>query len=205
VIEDLQNLRHPLISAPIGFGFGLCESESELKIGRLYHAEGGSLAEVLLSQPPWWTPTAKARAVVGMALALRFAHSFGLLHGGLNSGNVLFDGKKRLQIVDFSGMRPGADTAGGFSGDGWTPRADISGFAKLLFEIVVGCPAGIPGFVSEMIDEGLCPRSDRELSFIAIIEALKKNDFQIVAGVEAAEVTSFVEWIESGEQSGEWK
>jgi hypothetical protein len=43
--------------------------------------EGGSLAEVLVTKPEWWTSTAKAKAVAGFALGLRFAHSFGLIHG----------------------------------------------------------------------------------------------------------------------------
>jgi hypothetical protein len=47
-IENLSNLRHPLISQTIGFGFS--EGERKLKIGRL-HAAGGSLAEVVSSNP----------------------------------------------------------------------------------------------------------------------------------------------------------
>jgi hypothetical protein len=83
----LSNLRHPLIAAPIGFTL----SPRELKIGRL-HAVGGSVAEIVSAGSAWWTPTAKAEAGVGIALALRFTHGLGLLHGGLNGDNVLFDG-----------------------------------------------------------------------------------------------------------------
>jgi serine/threonine protein kinase len=103
-IENLSNLRHPLIAAPIGIAFW--EGEGKLKIGRL-HGAGGSLAEAISSNPVWWTPTAKAEAVVGIALALRFAHGLGLLHGDLNSGNLLFDGGGRIQIADFHPMRRG--------------------------------------------------------------------------------------------------
>jgi hypothetical protein len=109
-IENLSNLRHPLICKTIGFAFS--EAEGKLKIGRL-HAAGGSLADVVSSKPAWWTPTAKAEAVVGVALALRFAHELGLLHGGLNSWTVLFDGGGRIQIADFRPMR----RDGGFSGE----------------------------------------------------------------------------------------
>jgi hypothetical protein len=90
-MENLSNLRHPLISKTIGFTL----AEGKLKVGRL-HAAGGSLAEVVSSKPAWGTPTAKAEAVVGIALALRFAHGLGLLHGGLKSENVLFDGGGRI-------------------------------------------------------------------------------------------------------------
>jgi hypothetical protein len=77
-------------------GEGRCEGAAEeegkgkLKIGRL-HSAGGSLAEVISAGPAWWTPTAKAEAIVGIMLALRFAHGLGVRHSGLNSGNVLFD------------------------------------------------------------------------------------------------------------------
>jgi hypothetical protein len=217
-IENLSNLRHPLIAAPIGFAF----CEGQLKIGRLY-AAGGSLAEVVSSNPAWWTPTAKAEAIVGIALALRFAHGLGLLHGDLNSGNVLFDSGCRIQLADFGPMR----RDGGFSGEldeegdweAWSPCADVSGFAKLLFEIVTGrpppstakaegdeeliLPPDVPGFVSEIIEGRLRPIVGRELSFIAIFETLKKNGFHIVAGVECNEVSAFVSGVESAVQSGE--
>jgi serine/threonine protein kinase len=211
-IENLSNLRHPLISKTIGFGL----SPRGLKIGRL-HAAGGSLAEVVLSNPAWWTPTAKAEAVVGIALALRFSHGLGLLHGGLNSGNVLFDGGGRIQLADFHLMR----RDGGFSGEGegWSPQTDVSAFAMLLFEIVAGHPSpspsaakadgeailppGVPAFVSEIIEGGLRPITGSELSFIAIFETLKNNDFRIVAGVDSEEVSAFVSRVESAAESHE--
>jgi hypothetical protein len=215
-IENLSNLRHPLIAAPIGFGFS--EGEGKLKIGRV-HAAGGSLAEVVSAGPAWWTPTAKAEAVVGIALALRFAHGLGLLHGGLNSWNVLFDGGGRIQIADFRPMR----RDGGFSGEreGWSPRADVSAFAMLLFEIVAGhplpppsaakadweviLPPGVPAFVSEIIEGGLRRSARGELSFIGICETLEANDFRIVAGVASDEVSAFVSGIESAAPSGKSK
>jgi hypothetical protein len=221
-IENLSNLRHPVIAAPIGFAFS--EGEGQLTIGRL-HLAGGSLAEVVSSNPAWWTPTAKAEAIVGIALALRFSHGLGLLHGGLNAGNLLFDDVGRLQIADFSPMR----RDGGFSGkgEGWSPRADVSAFAMLLFEIVAGhpwpsplpprqpraakaeaegeviLPPDVPGFVSEIIEEGLWPIAERELSFIDIFATLKANAFRIVAGVDSDEVSAFVRRIESTAQSSE--
>jgi hypothetical protein len=40
---------------------------------------------VLSNLPGWWTPTAKAKVVAGIALALRFAHGLGLLYGALKA------------------------------------------------------------------------------------------------------------------------
>jgi hypothetical protein len=211
-MANLSNLRHPLIAAPMGFAL----SEGTLKIGRL-HAAGGSLAEVVSAGPVWWTPTMKAKAVVGIALALRFAHGLGLLYGGLKARNILFDGGERIQIADFSPMLRGRDR--GFSGEGWSPQADVSAFAMLLFEIVTGSlspllraaktdeevilPPDIPAFVSEIIKGGLRPIAVGELSFIGICESLKANDFRIVAGVDSDEVSAFINRVESAAQSGE--
>jgi serine/threonine protein kinase len=104
-IDNLLNLRHPLIAPLIGFvspvGSG---RRRELKIARL-RASGGSLADIVANSPAWWTPTAKAKAVVWIALALRFAHALGLLHGAVKADNVLFDADRRIQIADFSAMR----------------------------------------------------------------------------------------------------
>jgi hypothetical protein len=136
-IENLSNLRPPLIAGPIGLEFS--EVEGQLKIGRL-HAAGRSLAGVVLARRGLWTPTAKAEAVVGIALVLRFVHGLGLLHGGLKAINDLFDGGGRFQIVDFNPMR----RDGGFSGDDWTPRVDVSAFAMLLVKIIAGYPLSLP-------------------------------------------------------------
>jgi hypothetical protein len=82
---------------------------------------------------------------------------------------------------------------GGFSGerDGeeWSPRADVSAFAMLLFEIVgghpwpppsaakaaweVSLPPDVPAFVSVIIEGGLRLRPGRKLSFIPLFESLR--------------------------------
>jgi serine/threonine protein kinase len=112
-IANLVDLRHPLIVSPIGFAEST--APRRLKIARPY-AAGGSLAEVLSDAPPWWTPTAKAKAIAGIALGLRFAHSLGLLHGGLKASNVLFDADRRIQIADFSPIRLQTGDTEPFSG-----------------------------------------------------------------------------------------
>jgi serine/threonine protein kinase len=215
-IEHLINLGHPCICAPIGFVFPIASgSPQELKIVRLY-LEGCSLAEVISVNPVWWTSTVKAKAIAGIVLALRFAHSLGLLHGGLTASNIFFDSNDRIQIVDFKRIVLKVDEnkgeegtkLGGFSGTGWTPITDVHAFALLLFDIVVGRPAngeplvptGIPNFVSRIIKSVLSPVSRSKYSFHDIFELLKQNDFQIEEGVDSAEVSAFVSWVESAEQ-----
>jgi serine/threonine protein kinase len=215
-IERLINLGHPSIAAPIGFVFPIeSDSPQELKIVRLYF-EGCSLAEVLRVDPVWWTSTVKAKAIAGIVLGLRFAHSLGLVHGNLTMNNILYDSDYCIQIVDFNAIALEVDKSeneevtpfGGFSGKGWTHERDIQAFASILFELVFGrplqdeasIPTGIPNFVSMIIESGLSPLSRLSYSFNTILKILKKNDFQIEDDVDSAEAAAFVSWAQSAEQ-----
>jgi serine/threonine protein kinase len=206
-IEHLINLCHPCIAVPIGFVFG--SGSRELKVVGLY-SESESLSEVIATSPAWWTPTAKAKAVAGLVLGLRFAHSFGLIHGCLTTHNIVFDSDHHIQITDFlSNLSKRASC--GFSKEGWNPDTDVRVFASLLFEIIVGrpaseevsVPADVPTFVSDRIEAGRSGKSRRLSSFWDIFETLKRHDFEIVAGVDSADVLSFVGWVELLEKSRE--
>jgi serine/threonine protein kinase len=226
-MENQMNLRHPMIGPLIGCVFGDESSGMiELKTMRLY-ADGseGSLADVLLNEPVWWTPTAKAKAIVGIALGLRYAHGHGLLHGSVKASNILFDGNHRIQIADFSPIRLYNGSVAPFSGaEGaeWSPAIDISGFASLLSAIAVDrtanssissiCAmddplhnASVPAFIRTIIEMGQSPKSHDKLSFIEIINRLKANNFEISPGVDTENVSTFVTWIESSEETGEWE
>jgi serine/threonine protein kinase len=214
-IENFINLRHPCIAAPIGFVFPIesC-SRRELKIVRLY-LEGWSLLDEVSVRPVWWTSTVKAKAVAGIVLALRFAHSLGLVHGHLTTSNILFDSDHCIHIVDFHSIVLEVDRiesekkteVESFSGEEWTPKNDIQAFASILLELLFGrpphgetsIPTGIPDFVSTMIESGLSPLSGTSCSFNTILDILKQNDFQIEDGVNSAEVSAFVSWVESAE------
>jgi serine/threonine protein kinase len=206
-----MNLRHPCISGTIGV---VHQSPlRNLEIVRKYSV-GGSLSEVISTSPEWWTPTAKAKAIVFIVLSMRFAHSFGLLHGHLSGDNVLFDEDGLIQICDF--FVKSLSEAGGnleaiaevesFSGECWRPAADVRAFAELLSRIVIGNSAeasrsslSVPGFVLKMIESGQCLDSKAKLSFVDIFETLKSNDFRILEGVDSAEVSNYVRWIEVSE------
>jgi serine/threonine protein kinase len=226
-IEVMINLRHPCIAAPIAFVVPIeSGNRQELKIVRMY-LEGCSLMEVVSVDPNWWTSTVKAKAVAGIVLGLRFAHSLGLIHGYLTMNNILFDSDHCIQIVDFDPIRlkfgeseregeieienesesENETQLRGFSGEGWTSNRDIEAFASILFELVFGSPpqgeisipTGIPDFVSKIIKSGLSPTSGTSSSFNTILEILKQNNFEIEDGVDSAEVSAFVNWVESAE------
>jgi hypothetical protein len=214
-IEKLMNLRHPCITAPLGFVLPIeSGSSQELKLVRMY-LEGCSLTEVVSVHPMWWTSTVKAKAIAGIVLGLRFAHSLGLVHGHLTMNNILFDSDHCIEIVDFNPVllefgeseSEEGTQLGGFSGTGWTSDKDIQAFASILFELVFGgpsrgevsIPTAIPDFVSKIIESGLSLTSRRSCSFNTILDILKQNDFKIEDGVDSAEVSAFVSWVESAE------
>jgi serine/threonine protein kinase len=211
------NLLHPCILSPIGFIFDReLRISGELKIVGLY-SEGSSLSEVISENPIWWTTTAKAKAVAGIVLSLRFAHSLGLIHGHLTSTNIRFDMDHRIQITNFCriGLEVGENEKekGVLSSEGWSPDQDIREFALILFEIIVGhpmmlsgvgngerrVPTNVPMFVSELIEACQSPGLRRQQTFNDIFNILKEKNFEIMSGVDSADVLTFVDWVESFE------
>jgi hypothetical protein len=95
-----------------------------------------------------------------------------------------------------------------FSEKAWTQMRDIQAFASILFELEFGRPPqgetsisrGIPDFVSRIIKSRLSPISESNYSFNTILNLLKQNNFEIAEGVDLAEVSAFVRWVESAEE-----
>jgi hypothetical protein len=83
----------------------------------------------------------------------------------------------------------------------------------ILFEIIVGypmmqsgvwngeirVPPNVPMFVLELIESAQSPGSRRQQTFNDIFDVLKNNNFEIVSGVDSADVLTFVDWVESFE------
>jgi hypothetical protein len=206
-IKKLINLCYPCIAAPIRFIFtaGL----QELKVLGM-SSESESLFKILGARPVWWTPTAKAKAVAGVVLGLRFAHSLVFIHGHVTTNNIIFDLNHRVQITDFLSCLS-EDGLSGFSKEGWNPEMDIRGFVSILSEIVINHPAkdeanipvDVPKFVCEMIKSRFSGEFQRLSSFLNIFKTLKQHDFEIVSGIDTAEVLSSVNWVEALEQCHE--
>jgi serine/threonine protein kinase len=162
-----------------------------------------------------WPSTVKAKTVAGIVLDLRFAHRRGLIHGHLTTTNIHFDFDHCIQLVDFKSIRLGVGSSDseeetqlcGFSRKGWRPEMDIEAFASMTFELLFGHPpqsdssnpTGISDFLSRVIKSGPSPVSRMCYSFNDILKILKQNDFGIEDGVASAEVSRFVDWVESAE------
>jgi hypothetical protein len=201
--EEFMNFRHPCIAGVIGV---ILPSQLHgLRIVRQYII-GDPLSKVVSTSPEWWTPTAKAKAVVGLAFGLRFAHSLGLVHGHLTGSNVVFTDEGMIQITDFymTGLRCLEINAGSDSetrdifANVLRHREDARAFLRILSEIV-----GIsskPSFVCELIKLGQSADSEEIMPFPEVLKILKKNKFRILEGVNIEEVANFVNWIEWSEK-----
>jgi serine/threonine protein kinase len=94
----LTQLKHQCI-APV-IGIVLPTKTTGLQTGTLYY-RSGSLEDVTMNNPVWWTPTTKAKTIAGIALGMRYAHRHGIVHGSLKPNNILFDEDHCVHIVDF--------------------------------------------------------------------------------------------------------
>jgi serine/threonine protein kinase len=202
VIEKQLNLRHRCIAAPIGFvvsGNGAGDGDGvELRTVRPF-MESGSLADILACPPPRWTATAKAIAVTGLALGLRFAHGVGLVHGALTPGSVLLDEALEIQIAGIRAIRRGsADaefTAPEVLRDGErTTKADVFSFARIVSRIVADDRPSVTvlRFVSRLMAAGLSADPSVRPSFGRIIAKLRSRGFAVVSGVDRLVVLAFV-------------
>jgi serine/threonine protein kinase len=211
MIEQLMRLRHPCISGIIGVVL-----RSELSVMKIVVMDFGdnSLSKIVSRSPSWWTPTGKAKAIVGVVLGLCFAHSFGIFHGHLTGNNIFVNEDGVIQVTDF-GLNDSGDLEChdesevdivGSSGASLIRKADIRGFTRIVSEIVFGRSAeeccscsGIPSYVLEMIERGESADMKGIESFRDILKILERHHFDIMEGVDFKEVSNFVEWVEWSE------
>jgi hypothetical protein len=122
VLERQLNLKHRFIAAPIGCVLSRWGDVAEVRAVPPY-MEGGLLTEVLAGHPLWWTATAKAIAVAGLTLGLRFANRVGQPHGPLRAHCVLFDRAGAIQIAGIGAAR----SVGGGDAEFAAPEIQIGG------------------------------------------------------------------------------
>jgi serine/threonine protein kinase len=104
------------------------------------------LLKTLSTAPEWWTPIAKAKAIVGPVVGLRFAHSLGLFHGDLTVDSIELNEEGIIHICDFC-MNVSGElecdqgwmlNVEGISKGSWMPKVNVQAFTGILCEIAVG-------------------------------------------------------------------
>jgi serine/threonine protein kinase len=135
---------------------------------------------------------------------MRFAHTFGLCHGDLTANNIILDSDNQIQIVDFSPIRLEGHTQkwiGNFSGEGWKPDRDISAVNLVCRNIQTGNPLLNYDYPSKSLKmlKTVSDMTEEGKSFDEIFERL--NDECRFELAYDTEVSEFIQWVESFEQS----
>jgi serine/threonine protein kinase len=142
---------HPSIVPLIGYSLPGRRTGSHIVTEFMEH---GDLHEVIRDSPCWWTPTAKAMAIVGLIRGMEFAHSCQIIHRDLNPWNLLFDSHYHLRINDFQSSRiaslksqfthqlgNGSYTAPEmFTATEYDEKVDVFSFGMILYEILSNVP-----------------------------------------------------------------
>jgi serine/threonine protein kinase len=98
-IETLLTLRHPCVVHMLGWCPHADRESAHIVMDYLKIS-----LKTLLHDPtryPWWTSTAKAKAVVGIVQGMAFAHSRNVMHRDLKTRVILFDSEHEVKIAGF--------------------------------------------------------------------------------------------------------
>jgi serine/threonine protein kinase len=201
-VHALVRLDHPCI-IPF-FGFVLQIPPRGPRIATHFIA-GGSLKEVLVSQPAPWTGTAKSIVVAGIVAGMAFAHESGIVHRDLKPSHILLDENYRPRICDFGSSRDQSLSAILTETVGAPPHAvlelsedadyDVFSFALILYEIVVGQPAFSPLLAFPQLYQKLKTQDERP-NIPAAIEPFVAELIRHGWSANAAERLSFHEMFE---------
>jgi serine/threonine protein kinase len=152
----LKKLNHPLVMKSIA------TRKNHSSALTLEFIPNGSLANHLSESQnadlcPWRNPTRIVKIIVGIVLAMRYIHSQNVIHGDLNSENILLDWKWNIKIANF-GHSTSSDCPSADSPQLWSyrnfyylaperyentirPENDVFSFGLILYELIVGKPA----------------------------------------------------------------
>jgi hypothetical protein len=155
-VAILKTLKHPLILELREHISNIGDNNSAMVT---QFAGNGSLADHL---PPAKFPLNDAnkmtKVIVGIALAMRFVHSHGVIHRDLKPENILLDWDWKVQIADFGHSASSDNPIHLNEIDQWPsvdsyfvapecyekcclPASDVFSFGVILFELVTGQPA----------------------------------------------------------------
>lgn len=166
--ETAKSLRDPHIVEVIDFG----ETADGAPFIAMELLEGETLASLLRREGPI-CPARTVRIICQLALALRHAHSEGVIHRDLKPGNVFvceMSGEEHIRVLDFGSVKLQLSIGPKLTAFGTTlgspcymspeqalgrldvdPRSDVFSLAAILYEVATGEMAFAGGTVGEVL------------------------------------------------------
>jgi serine/threonine protein kinase len=160
---------HPAIAGLVGFTPPFRDEDAYLYT---QFAENGSLSNALYGGRHF-TSTEKAKWAIGIALALQFCHTKGIVHCALNPENVMLDGNWEARLSNFSSAREVTDCCATANADqryiapeilrsglARTEKLDIYSYGMILWELIMGVQpfAEYPFDDKDAFVKGVCDR-----------------------------------------------
>jgi serine/threonine protein kinase len=162
-LNSLVALNHPCISSIVGIVVPTRVAGARIATEFVSQT---SLSNVLRheSSSRWWTPTAKSIVLIGVVLAMMYAHERGVVHGRLGPSCILLDDSHRLKICDFGIKRPLRLKTGpirryiapeAVKSMKAIRQADVFSFSLFLYEIITNKPDVSASDVRELIGQAV--------------------------------------------------
>jgi serine/threonine protein kinase len=182
------------------------------------YCPGGSLFDLLhrSNSSSNWTPTQKTITILGLAFALDFLHSNGMIHSFLTASNIVFTSSMEPQVADYwvsslvlsdAGIARGPKPTISMAPELFDPfehsdKVDVYAFGIILYHIVTGIEPirveltpifarGAPKAFMELHRKCCDPRPTARPSFKQIVEVLMKDDLYTIPEADLGEVAAF--------------
>jgi tRNA A-37 threonylcarbamoyl transferase component Bud32 len=201
-LQALMDMDHPGVVPLFG-----CVPDERTVVTRFL--QGGSLADVLEKEQPWWDGTAKSIVVGGIVLAMIEAHRLGVVHRDLRPDNILLDELHRPRICEFGRDAQRSVYTAGDDQPGMS--SDVYAFAMILLEVVVGekefvmkrendvkerLPAHATESVRRIIERALTTEPANRGSFERICDELRRDRYCIVTrGCDPEQIEAYLDWV----------
>jgi serine/threonine protein kinase len=145
-------MSHPCIVSLAGYSMPTEDHPARLAT---FCVDSCPLSSFLISNPGWWTGTAKSISVVGIVIGMKYVHSRGIVHQDLKPSNILLDQEThQLPICDFGSSRlfsvestltqrirtPQYMAPEMYEEEEYDFKVDVFAFGLILYEILTNNP-----------------------------------------------------------------